>query len=109
MGNLAGLAMKLTGLGGGLQVTDASEKCVNLLEDLGLSPLMDMNPPNAAWEEAKEHIREQLEVIDGDRGESNAEHIYETHKKLCEVDTQNEEKFNSVLECLEAELYNKKK
>ena len=109
MGNLAGLAMKLTGLGGGLQVADASEKCVNLLEDLGLSPLMDMNPPNAAWEEAKEHIREQLEVIDGDRGESNAEHIYETHKKLCEVDTQNEEKFNSVLECLEAELYNKKK
>lgn len=108
MGNLAGLAMKLTGLGGGLQIADASEKCVNLLEDLGLSPLMETNPPSAAWQAAKEHIREQLEVIEGDLIEGKAEHIYETHKKLCEADAHNEERFNSVLECLEAELSDKK-
>jgi anti-sigma B factor antagonist len=107
MGNLVDLAMKATSAGGGLQVAEGPQKCVDLLDGLGLSSLMEINPENARWEENKVSIRERLVVVESSGGDK-AQHVYETHKKLCEADSNNEEKFSSVLDCLEAELFNKK-
>jgi len=109
MGNLADFAMKLTAVGGGLQIADASEKCVSLIEDLGLGSLMKLNPQDEVWQPNKDSIREKLEDLDPKSSLNKTQHIYETHKKLCEADSENDSKFRTVLECLEAELANKKK
>jgi anti-sigma B factor antagonist len=108
MGNLAGLAIKLTCTGGELQIVDASDKCVNLLDELGVSVLMNVNPKNTAWSANKDSIRSRLSMLGVCMSGDATSHVYETHKKLCEVDSKNELKFNAVLECLEAEICNKK-
>ena len=108
MGNLAGMAMKLTQVSGGLLIADATEKCVSSLEELGISSLMKINPTDQIWQDRKVSIRERLTVIEESPTVDKAMHVYETHKKLCEADTSNEEKFSAVLECLEAEISNKK-
>lgn len=110
MGNLAGLAMKLTAIGGKLQIIDASTKCARSLTDLGLSSLMEINPECKAadWDEQKQDMRGNLEEISSASTLDKTTHVYETHKKLCEADSSNHQKFDSVLECLEADLSAKK-
>lgn len=111
MGNLAGLAMKLTSIGGKLQIIDASTKCAGSLTDLGLSSLMEINPPvdTVDWKDKKQEMRENLEVISSASTLDKTTHVYETHKKLCEADSSNHQKFDSVLECLEADISAKSK
>jgi len=108
MGNLVDLAMRATRAGGGLQIVDASEKCVDLIEGLGLAMLMEINPEQADWEEDKECIRSQLVMIEANGGIDKAQHVYETHKKLCEADANNEDKFSAVIDCFESKLPGKR-
>ena len=103
MGNMVDLAVRATSVGGKLQVVDASDKCVSLLEGLGIASLMEINPVNAEWEESIDTIRSDLTMIEASAAIDKAQHVYDTHKKLCEADAGNREKFSTVIDCFEAE------
>lgn len=111
MGNLAGLAMKVRPQGGALQVTDASQKCESSLQDLGLSTLIDINPEQADWKGREKEIRDSLISIEPlhESVQTNAGHVYKTHKYLCEADITNQVKFSEVLKCLESDINNSSK
>lgn len=103
MGNMVDLAVRANSAGGGLQVVDASEKCVSLLEGLGIASLMDINPSEPDWKDSQDEIRKNLLMIEASGSIDKAQHVYETHKKLCEADSQNQEKFSAVIDCFESE------
>ena len=109
MGNLVDIAMKATRAGGVLQIAEASEKCVNLLEGLGVASLMEINPTSSVWEDCKTSIRENLVVVESSGPIDKVQHVFETHKKLCEADRSNEDKFNTVLDCLQEKMADRKR
>ncbi|MDB9741439.1 STAS domain-containing protein [Akkermansiaceae bacterium] len=106
MGNLAGLAVKLMEHGSRLQIVDASNKCIDSLNDLGISSLMELNPKEDAheWIKAKDCIRKSLVELHVQNDEKKAIHVYEAHKKLSELDEQNADRFQDVLACLESSI-----
>ena len=107
MGTMAGVAMKLTKLpNGSLQVVGANHKNKSSLEDLGLSMLLDIDPQDDTWQSDIDIIRESLEAS-SNSSNNNVKHVYDAHKQLCEVDENNDEKFSTVLDVLEAELKNR--
>ncbi|WP_018970278.1 STAS domain-containing protein [Rubritalea marina] len=105
MGTLAGIAMKLCKIDGAkLEVAFANGKNTQSLEDLGLDCLMTVNPGHPSWQDQVAEIRGALTPC-GDQGEgTNRKHVYEAHKTLCDADDSNNEKFATVLDCLEQEL-----
>ncbi len=106
MGTMAGIAMKLTKLPNGqLDVANPGEKNRNSLEDLGLGVLMQIDPENAEWQSQLDEIEDKLKpcAIPAEKTDS-AQHVLDSHKKLCEADGKNTEKFGTVLEFLEAEV-----
>ena len=99
MGTMAGIAMKLAKLPDGkLEIANPGEKNRSSLEDLGLGVLMDIDPQNAEWEGQLEQIEGKLEACDVDCDKiEQAPHVLEAHKKLCEADDNNTEKFGTVI------------
>lgn len=110
MGTLAGLAMRLMKRPGGkLQIAAPGEKNQKSLEGLGLDVLMQIDPPDAEWLGQMDGIRAKLTPFEKVSSKtSDAPHVLEAHKKLCEADERNAEKFGTVLEFLEAEVKAKK-
>ena len=109
MGTMAGLAMRLTKLPGGmLQVAEPGEKNRNSLEDLGLDALMQIDPVDAVWRGQIQDVREKLKPCNRANGllqrADQAPHVLDAHKKLCEADERNTRKFGAVLDFLEAEV-----
>lgn len=106
MGTMAGLAMRLLKLPGGkLQVAEPSERNRKSLEDLGLDVLMEIDPEDASWRELKDGVRSKLVVCKtSDENLGQGTHVLDAHKKLCEADEKNIEKFGTVLDYLEAEV-----
>lgn len=111
MGTLAGLAMRLTKMPEGkMQIVSPSEKNRNSLEGLGLESLMEIEPVNPTWQNDISDIRSKLEPCVSDVDSLNQGYnVLEAHKKLCEADSRNREKFTTVVDCLEAELKAKEK
>ena len=106
MGTMAGLAMRLMKVPGGkLQVAEPSERSRKSLEDLGLDVLMEIDPQDSSWRDSIEGIREKLVVCKADEEKIGLGiHVLDAHRKLCEADKRNIEKFGTVLDYLEAEV-----
>ncbi len=113
MGTLAGLAARLSVVGGGsLHVADPGERNRRSLEDLGLNFLMEIDPPSAIWRGKVDAIRSALRPQAG-RGiphdTQRAEHVLEAHQVLSKANDENARKFAGVVSLLEAELEEKRK
>lgn len=110
MGTLAGLAMLLARTSGGkVQIAEPGEKNTNLLEDLGLGSLLEIAPDDVSWREQISDIRAGLQPCISDAATfDQGGNVLEAHKKLCEADSKNNEKFATVLDFLESELESKK-
>lgn len=106
MGTMAGLAMKLMKLPEGkLQVADPGERTRKSLEDLGLDVLMQIDPADACWRSLSNDIRSRLATCEASQEKlSQGVHVLDAHKKLCEADARNTQKFGTVLDYLEAEV-----
>jgi anti-sigma B factor antagonist len=108
MGTMAGLAMRLVKTPGGvLEVMSANEKNSQSLDDLGLSSLMQINPKSASWNGQEEEIRKSLIEYGKVHSSDRTQHVFDAHKTLCDADLSNTEKFSTVLDCLEAELFSR--
>lgn len=91
--------------GGKLQVAEPGERNRKSLEDLGLDVLMEIDPEDASWRDVMDGVRSRLvacKTSDEDLG--RGVHVLDAHKKLCEADEKNIEKFGTVLDYLEAEV-----
>ena len=110
MGTMAGIAMKLAKITDGkLQVVGASDKNRRSLEDLGLSMLIDIEPKEAVWQNDLETIRASLTEKSAESQIDKTQHVFDAHKLLCDAHGDNDEKFATVLDVLEAELANRQK
>lgn len=111
MGTLAGLAGRLMEREGRLLVVGLSERNRDSLVDLGLDAILTMEEADGSspWSQSLDSIREGLSSWDGSQnGAAAAEEVLEAHRKLCDVDDRNFEKFEAVLEVLEGECSSKK-
>ncbi|MGJ8677794.1 MAG: STAS domain-containing protein [Akkermansiaceae bacterium] len=110
MGTLAGLAMRLMKIPEGqLQVAEPGDKNRHSLEDLGLDALIDIEPDTSVWKNHIQEIRSHLQpCVPFQESEDQTSNVLDAHKKLCQVDNRNTEKFATVLDYLEAELAAKK-
>lgn len=105
MGTMAGIAMKIAKLPDGvLQVIGANHRNKSSLEDLGLCMLLDIDPEDAEWQPNIDNYRAALEIKSSSSHDDNIKHVLDAHKLLCEADENNDEKFSTVLDVLEAEL-----
>lgn len=110
MGQLASLASRLTKLGarGGVQIADAGDRNRASLEDLGLDCLLDIEPPDAVWQDRLEEIRENLVPYRG--GEvvptvaERARHVLEAHETLAAASEDNARKFAGVVTVLKQQV-----
>ena len=101
MGTLAELGLRLSAdPSATLQIADAPAAIQSSLEELGLDHLLDINPSPAPWDGRLDAIRASLVPADCSP-EADPAHILEAHRKLCEADPANAEKFATVIEILE--------
>lgn len=107
MGTLAGMATKLSAIdGGGLQIASADERNRRSLEDLGLDFLMEIDPPNAVWQNKLDSTRSELKPIGAaQKSDPRASglHVLEAHRKLSALNEKNEQAFSAVVSMLEKE------
>jgi anti-anti-sigma regulatory factor len=110
MGTLAGLASRISEIGGKLQIAAANEKSRNSLEDLGLDFLMEINPKNGEWVGLEDKIRDLLKLkIAGTKAGTklHTRHVLEAHEVLSKANEANKEKFSGVIKLLGDELADK--
>ena len=103
MGTLAGLAMRLSRVGGGkMHLNGVCDRNRQSLEDLGLEKLLEIDPDNSAWQSHIQDVRKRLEPLrEGEPEALDAAHLLEAHRKLCEAREDNVQKFGAVLDALE--------
>jgi anti-sigma B factor antagonist len=112
MGTLAGMAARISEFGGKLQVTAATEKSCQSLEDLGLDFLMEINPQDTEWIGLEGKVRDLLKPkLAGIKAGTvmHTKHVLEAHEILSRANESNEKKFSSVVKLLGDELANKTK
>jgi anti-anti-sigma factor len=101
MGTLAGLAIRLAKVPGGcLQLHGVGDRNRQSLEDLGLASLIEINPSDSEWGCHVEEVRGCLEPLEDETRVSDAAHVLEAHRQLCEANEENVKKFSTVLEVL---------
>ncbi|MFP6897443.1 MAG: STAS domain-containing protein [Roseibacillus sp.] len=102
MGTLAGIAMRLSRSSGGrLQLNGVCDRNRQSLEDLGLDALIDIDPSETEWRAHVEDVRGSLEPLPEESDASDAAHVLEAHRQLCEASEENVKKFATALEVLE--------
>ena len=106
MGTLAGIAMRLMKTSdGSLKVAAPGEKNRQSLEDLGLDSIMEFVADDSSLDKRLSAVREKMEpYAEGVTNVKNSPHVLDAHKKLCEADSSNSEKFSTVLDFLEADV-----
>jgi len=112
MGTLAGLASRISEIGGKLQIAAADEKSKNSLEDLGLDFLMEINPEGGQWIGLEEKARDFLKPkIAGTKAGTvlHTRHVLEAHEILSGANDSNQKKFSGVIKLLGDELAEKSK
>ncbi len=103
MGMLAGISNKLRKAGGGvLSIVSPGKKNQDSLEELGLSQLMEIDPAEGAWVGKLDEIRSELSPIGGKSTPGKEDHILECHVNLCDADSDNNDRFQAVLDVLRA-------
>lgn len=101
MGTLAGLAMRLAKSSGGrLQLNGVCDRNRQSLEDLGLDALIDIDPADTEWRAHVDDVRGSLEPVQDETEASDAAHVLEAHRQLCEASEENVKKFATVLDVL---------
>ena len=104
MGVLAGIAITMyQKQKSKLVIFGASDHCKRLLKNLGLLPLVELQDGRMAEVERSEANLQTAEAPTGSR----LDQIYLTlnaHKELCRIDSQNEMRFQAVIEYLEKSL-----
>jgi anti-anti-sigma factor len=102
MGTLAGLAMRLAKSSGGrLQLNGVCDRNRQSLEDLGLDELIDIDPADTEWRAHVDDVRGSLEPVQDEAEASDAAHVLEAHRQLCEASEENVKKFATVRDVLE--------
>ncbi|MDB4386890.1 STAS domain-containing protein [Akkermansiaceae bacterium] len=101
MGMLAGISNKLRKAGGGvLSIVSPGKKNKDSLEELGLSQLMSIDPAEGAWVGKLDEARADLKLAGGKSSPGKEGHILECHENLCEADSDNNDRFQAVLDVL---------
>lgn len=109
MGTLAGMASKLSAVDDGkLQIASADERNRRSLEDLGLDFLMEIDPPDAIWQNKLNATRSELKPIGAATSDPRTSglHVLEAHRKLSALNEKNEQAFSAVVSMLEKETTN---
>ena len=111
MGTMAGLARKMRGQGGYLQVATPTQRTRASMESLGLDMLLDIDPADAGWQANIAERRAQLtqgsskEATAGNMNElDRTRHVLEAHNTLRSMNHKNNETFGYVCETLEEDL-----
>ena len=103
MGMLAGISNKLRKAGGGvLSIVAPGKKNKDSLEELGLAQLMEIDPAEGAWVGKLDEARAALQPIGGKNAPGKEDHILECHENLCDADSDNNDRFQAVLDVLRA-------
>ncbi len=111
MGTLAGFASRLLARKGRLVVVGLSARNRSSLVDLGLDGVLQLEEEGGSspWSSQLPAIREGLITWKGSQnGAAAAEEVLEAHRKLCQVDNRNQEKFDAVLDLLQQECDSKR-
>ncbi len=112
MGTLAGLARRCMGAGGSLEVAGATERTRGAMEGLGLDMLIEIDSPNAPWQE---DIEARRAVLTRDEAQSavneeplnemqRTRHVLEAHNTLRSMNSRNDAAFGYVCETLQEDL-----
>ncbi|MDA7887753.1 STAS domain-containing protein [Akkermansiaceae bacterium] len=98
MGMLAGLGMLLKKKGEGqLSIVGTTDKTRASLEELGLNHLMEIEPKEGPWVGHLDEARSDLKPLDAQTSPTKEDHILESHENLCEADSENFDRFKTVL------------
>jgi hypothetical protein len=94
----------------GLEVINANDRCVQLVQSLGLDHVFTLDTAGDSWPDVRRAISQQvggsdhvLDHVDLDKKE-NAELLLEAHQKLTEADGANIPRFRDVIEFLKKDL-----
>ena len=110
MGMLAGLGMLLKKKGEGqLSIVGTSDKTKASLEELGLNHLMKIEPKDGPWIGKIEEARANLRPLSDQDASAKEEHILECHENLCDADSENFERFETVLNVMGSKKTNPSK
>lgn len=112
MGTLAGLARRCMAAGGALQVASPTARTRSAMESLGLDMLLEIDPPEAAWQSQLESRRAALSQSSAaDVPEpaplselDRTRHVLDAHNTLRSMNRQNDETFGYVCETLQEDL-----
>lgn len=114
MGTLTGLAVRLMDLPGGcLQVVNANERNLSLLENLGLDHIFSIDRDGSTRQEERRLIAQGLEVEQTEDVCASAAPVdkkeacgcmLEAHEHLAKARPANAPKFQDVIACLKREL-----
>ncbi len=112
MGTLAGLARRCIGMGGAVQIAGPTARTRAAMESLGLDMLLDIDPPEAAWQFSLEQRRQILQQDENAMVQeeqamtelARTRHVLEAHNTLRSMNKKNDETFGYVCETLEEDL-----
>lgn len=111
MGTLAGLARKMLGTGGVVQIATPTQRTRAAMESLGLDMLVEIDPSGAFWQAELETRRTHLNKTSGTEAESGnmnelerTRHVLEAHNTLRTMNHKNNEAFGYVCETLEEDI-----
>lgn len=112
MGTLAGMAARLSGQDGSLQIAGTDTRNRRSLEDLGLDFLMEIDPPEAPWQNDLAAIRQKLTPAQKSTPANSLQrtmHVLEAHQILAGTSDKNAQTFSNVVTLLGDELAEKQK
>jgi anti-sigma B factor antagonist len=112
MGTLAGMAARLSAQDGVLQIAGTDARNRRSLEDLGLDFLMQIDPPDAPWQNKLATIREGLVPAQKTTPSNSLQqtmHVLEAHQVLAGTSDRNAKTFSNVVTLLGDELAEKQK
>lgn len=113
MGTLAGIARHCLQKNGSLHIADPTERTRASMESLGLDMLLEIDPPDAAWQADKAERRSTMVQDSQSLGDNESaplselertRHVLEAHNTLRSMNRQNDETFGYVCETLEEDL-----
>lgn len=109
MGTLTGIAMRMqANPESRLQVINANQRNMQLLQSLGLDLILELDTTGTAWKEERtlvhENIDKPLTATEGDLP-NHKDVVLEAHEALCQANEENVRRFRDVIEYLRKDLH----
>lgn len=108
MGTLAGMATRIAGNHGTLEIADIDDRGQQSLEDLGIDAMMEIRRPGAPWSGRLDAVRADLaphrapaELPDLN---GRAQHVLQAHQTLARATPENSKRFAGVISVLRDDL-----